>query len=93
MRGCVGEASSSMDTAHSQRTKSTDEQREDVEKEQRKAALHRRTDSRRSKIDNVPVLGAIRVTQYVARLTYCITIQSGRTGEYPKAEKNVNIII
>lgn len=24
MRGCVGEASSSMDTAHSQRTKSTD---------------------------------------------------------------------
>lgn len=42
---------------------------------------------------NVPVLGAIRVTQYVARLTYCITIQSGRTGEYPKAEKYVNIII
>lgn len=27
MRGCVGEASSSMDTAHSQRTKSTDKQK------------------------------------------------------------------
>lgn len=35
---------------------------------------------------NVPVLGVIRKLQNLARLTYCITIQSGRTCEYPKAE-------
>ena len=38
---------------------------------------------------NVPVLEAIRKKRYVARLTYCIAIQSGRACEYPKAEKHI----
>lgn len=53
-----------------------------------RGALYGQSDSRRLKnSSNVTVLGALRIQQLVATLTYCVTIQSGGTSEYPEADK------
>lgn len=40
---------------------------------------------------NVPDLGVITTAQYRAKLTYCVTIQSCGTSEYPEADRQKKV--